>query len=81
MKSRMIQLSFGLAATAGAKLAIAHGDHPLASGVSHNLLHAFGGWDNLLAVFAIGLVAAFGWHRLRRRHKTAGIINPSSPRS
>ena len=67
MTSRVTQLTLGLTTLAASGLALAHGDHPDAAGISHSLLHAFGGWDNILAAFVAGLVAIIGIRILRRR--------------
>ncbi|MFO1123352.1 MAG: HupE/UreJ family protein [Hyphomicrobiales bacterium] len=56
MTRRIAAASLALAAMAGA--AQAHTGHDLASGFAHGFAHPFSGTDHLLAMFAVGLLAA-----------------------
>lgn len=67
MKARLTQLLMGLTAAVSATQVMAHGDHPTLAGVSHGLLHAIGGWDNLLAAAVLVVSAGIALRILRQR--------------
>ena len=56
MTRRIAAASILLALTAGA--AQAHTGHDIASGLAHGFAHPFSGYDHLIAMFAVGLLAA-----------------------